>query len=231
MIDESKIIFFTGAPGSKWSAFAHLLSFSSKFSINTSDRSLDREYQHTTSKVKHQGTYWGPGNQFGGNFHNINNMSKKDILDEIEKPYADKNWDQYRIIKCHQFSINLDYIKTTFPTSKIVIVLRPDAQCELGWLSSGGFDLITYPDYHTYYKNPNILKEQIIIENQMSKEWIVNNKLDLNVVDEKYWLDKWGVARNSPEIDTYMSSMEKRFSRKDNKYYWNFDIIAADYNF
>ena len=50
-VDESKLIFFTGAPGSKWSATAHLLALSGLYNINTSDYNDDRIYTHPGPQI------------------------------------------------------------------------------------------------------------------------------------------------------------------------------------
>lgn len=67
-IDESKLIFFTGAPGSKWSAVAHLLALSGRYNINISDYNDDRVYTHPGPKISHLGSYWGPGFGVGEKF-------------------------------------------------------------------------------------------------------------------------------------------------------------------
>ena len=70
-MDESKLIFYTGAPGSKWSATAHLITMNKKYPINTSDYSAERTYTHVQRDVSHLGAYWGPGNDIGENFHQL----------------------------------------------------------------------------------------------------------------------------------------------------------------
>lgn len=225
-MNEEKLIFYTGAPGSKWSAVAHLITKSTKYSFNTSDYSSERIFLHKKHKTAHHGCYWGPGNEYGKNFHLLDTLSKDEILSEIDKPYSDKNRDQYRLIKCHHFSLHLDFIKTTFPKSKILIVLRTDQLCESGWLSAGGFESISYPNYSTYYKNKEILRERIHEENQSSKKFIFENNLELCGINEKYWIDKWGVTRSTKEIDIYMKSLEKNLYEK-----FTMDTMISCYNF
>ncbi len=98
-MDESKLIFFTGAPGSKWSATAHILSHNKKMPINTSDYSDSRVYTHPVPGVSHLGAYWGPGFEFGNKFDKIDKLSKDEIINEIEKPYKDNSYSKFRIIK------------------------------------------------------------------------------------------------------------------------------------
>lgn len=229
MIDESKLIFYTGAPGSKWSATAHLLTLNKKIKINTSDYSQDRIYTHSDIGISHLGAYWGPGNGMGEKFDNLSQLSKEEILFEIDKPYTDKNWNEYRLIKCHHFSSQLNYIKETFPSSKIIIILRPDIQCFKGWLGAGGFDGITYPDYKTFYKNKEILEKKIEEENDAAKNFINSNNLDIHTIREKFWKDTWSIDRNTEDIDRYMRSIEMRQTRGITR--WNFDTTMSLYNF
>ena len=43
-MDETKLVFFTGAPGSKWSAVAHVIAQSRKYKFDTGDYAPDRQY-------------------------------------------------------------------------------------------------------------------------------------------------------------------------------------------
>ena len=221
-MDESKLIFFTGAPGSKWSAFAHILSHNNILPINTSDYANDRIYTHPVPNVSHLGAYWGPGFRWGENFHRINELSKDEIIAEIDKPYSDKNWEQYRIIKCHQFSLNLDWIKENFPTSKIMIVLRPNSVCANAWISAGGWD-ITYPTYQSYYKNDDTLREKTLTELQAAKTFINKHNIDMSVVTQRYWYHRWGIEKNTTELELYMNSIER-----SPKGIWHYDTTVAE---
>lgn len=228
-MDESKLIFYTGVPGCKWSATAHILTHNTKFPINTSDYTEDRVYTHSDVNVSHYGAYWGPGNGLGEKFDNLSALSKDEILAEIDKPYADKNWDQYRLVKCHHFTSQLDVIKEMFPSSKIMVVLRPDLICFRSWLGAGGFEGITYPNYTTFYKNKETLEQKIEEENHAAKDFIHRHDLDIHVVREKYWKTYWGIERSTEELDRYIRSIEMRQTRNGAR--WNYDVLTAHYNF
>jgi hypothetical protein len=223
-MDESKLIFFTGAPGSKWSATAHILSHNKLLPVNTSDYSKDRTYTHPAPSwtVSHLGAYWGPGFGLGEQFDKINQLSKDEILSEIDKPYTDKNWEQYRIIKCHQFALNLDWIKENFPTSKIMIVLRPNRVCSEGWLTAGGWD-ITYPNYRPYYKDDATFKKLALQELQAAKTFIDKHDLEMQVVTQHYWRKRWGITKETEELEKYINSIEK-----SPKGVWHYDTTIAE---
>lgn len=223
-MDESKLIFFTGAPGSKWSATAHILSHNKILPINTSDYANDRVYAHPSPSwnVKHLGAYWGPGFGWGEKFDKIDQLSKDEIIAEIDKPYADKRWDKYRIVKCHQFANNLDFIRETFPESKIMIVLRPNAVCANAWIDAGGWN-ITYPVYKPYYKDNDTLRVKVSEELQNAKGFITQHNLEMQVITDSYWLNRWGIEKNTPELELYMNSITR--SPKD---IWHYDTTVAE---
>lgn len=233
MIDESKIIFYTGVPGSKWSAFSHVLTHTPYLNINTSDYDPEKTYTHYDtgfSGISHQGAYWGPGNGIGERFHEINQLTKEEILEEIEKPYKDKNWDQYRIVKCHQFALNLNYIKQTFPKSKILIVMRDDNISYWSWMKAGGFEKITYPNYSEYYKDPDTIKSKIAEENYFTRLFVQENNLKIDVVREQYFKERWGISKVNDELTNYISSLEGRPDKEIN-FRYTLDITVSEYNF
>ena len=149
-MDESKLIFLTGAPGSKWSAVSWVLS--EALPVNKTDRTPDRLMVHKEAYngVRHTGVYFGPGMELGHNFHRVNELSKEEILSEIQKGWP--TWDDnlYHIVRCHQFINNFDWLVGTFSSSKFVVVTRRPEQCVAGWMSVGGID-IPYPIYKDYY--------------------------------------------------------------------------------
>ena len=237
-IDESKLIFFTGAPGSKWSAVAHLLALSGLYNINTSDYNDNRIYTHPGPQISHLGAYWGPGFGVGEAFNYIHTLDKEEIYSAIEAPYEDNNWIQHRIIKCHQFALNLDWIKENFPKSKIIIVLRPDSTCKEQWLFAGGFEGIKYPNYKEYYVNEQVLEEKIAIENAMSRKFIVENNLELHTITRaflsKYWHlesvpeDNLNITPKD-ELERYIISILR--AKGPVAPIWQLDTTIAMYNF
>jgi len=238
MIDESKLIFFTGAPGSKWSAVSFILAHSTKIKINTSDRNDNRCYAHPEkfNGVRHVGSYFGPGFEFGKNFDDLTKLTKEEFLAEIDKPWAAEESDSYRIIRCHQFVHSLDWLTENFPKSKIIVVSRHLNGCIDGWFGAGGFD-ITYPDYHEYYKDEKTMLEKMDVEIRLANKWIYKNNLSVHVAQYSHWKDIWGidnVAADS-ELDRYIRSLNsynptsndplKNIKFDVNLSYWNFEDI------
>ncbi len=235
MYDESKLIFFTGAPGSKWSAVSNIIAKNKIMPINISDYTDDRVYTHVSSPVQHLGAYWGPGQEYGQKFDQLDTLTKEEIIQEIDGPYADKTWDTHRIIKCHHFSLQLDYIKNTFPLAKIILVLRTEQKCFNGWKGAGGFEAINYPDYHVYYRDYDRLRSKIHDEVTAANNWIGKNNLYIHVLHRAYWKKYWGLESKEEHdfLDFYMSSIEKNQPKAKNNFTgkYNFDVNIATYNF
>ena len=161
---DDQLIFFIGAPGSSWSRIASILEYSPKLLLNLSDHTSEREYYIKNSKswshlVNHQGSYFGTGMEFGYRFESPQDFYNKiSFKKEIAKAFTEHNEFKNYLIKSHSLAYNLDWLVETFPTSKIIFVIKqPIEECVEWWQSAGGFD-ITYPKYD-WYKNKDLLKE------------------------------------------------------------------------
>ena len=149
----SDYIFFTGAPGSKWSGLAKWLYWSP--SIDQSDyKFVDREYfKDKNSYPMHTGSYFDPGMEFN--------------LGEWDKPFIG---DKTKLIKSHAIAEDLSYFKN-YP---IIMVHRDDKTCIDWWYEAGGFD-ISYPDYKPYYKDRKTMWEKIQAQNIGIRQFIRSN--------------------------------------------------------
>jgi len=207
-MDESKLVFFTGAPGSKWSAVAHVMAQSKKYLFDTGDYADDRQYAHFNDPdiIPHRGSYFGPGFPWGDNFNKLDKLSKEEIFKEIDSAWITQN-NGYKIIKCHQFSIDLPKIYKMFPNSKYVIVYRSNENCEEGWFGAGGFD-IPYPRYKEAYTNRETMIKEMAHENRHNLMFIHENKLTMNICNEGYWKNVWGVDTEDQMILKYIRMIE-----------------------
>ena len=145
-----KHIFFTGAPGSRWSGIAQIIESIPGFNI--SDRRADREYTHNNYSG-HKGAYFGRG------------MECECITNG---DYIDRQWSEQggcKLIKSHEWAFNLADIrrKKAWKDSWVMMVYRPDMSCYSWWHEAGGFN-IKYPNYSAY-KNSNNMLTEIIRQN------------------------------------------------------------------
>lgn len=149
---KSDYIFFTGAPGSKWSGLAKWLYWSPD--IDQSDYSSEREYFRPGDEFPgHTGAYFDPGMEFD--------------LGEWDKPF---NGEGIKLIKSHTIAENLDSYKE-YP---IVMVLRNPMISFTWWLEAGGFD-ITYPSYK-WYKDKSFMWDRIVSQNYGIVKFIKENE-------------------------------------------------------
>jgi hypothetical protein len=166
-----KYIFVAGAPGSKWSSVVKNIYYSP--SIDNSDYRDEWTYYHDASgkmELMHLGAYFDPGMECNLP-ENLNELSRAELEKIFDQPF-DTDATGIRIIKSHVFSNHIDHLRATFPEVPIVLVYRADDACLGWWVKCGHFD-ITYPLYHSYYKN---LKEMAKVIKQQNNG-IVNASL------------------------------------------------------
>ena len=231
MIKDNKLIFWTGAPGSKWSATAWCLSKTKRLDIDSSDQAEHRCYIVNDKRwpgIRHVGSYFGPGMEFGHNFHKINTLTKDEIKEEISKVF-DEN-DKFKIVRCHQFVYHLDWIRDTFPESKIVVVWRKPEISWNGWISAGGFD-ITHPNYNEYYKDEETAKKLIYEEAYLGSKWMFDNDLNIHVACKSHYVNHWGIpftgaiVRNIRQIEGWFEIMPNPYANI------KYDVLLGYHNF
>jgi len=134
-------IFYTGVPGSRWSGIAQWLERVVP-GFNISDRTAERTFGHCVAHpglpAGHEGAYFGTGMEF-----------KTELTDPA---YLDSPWTEpggCRIVKSHEWSLQLDKIKELYPNDWIMLVYRPDEVSSAWWHTIGGFN-IQYPRYDHY---------------------------------------------------------------------------------
>jgi hypothetical protein len=181
-------IFFTGAPGSRWSGIAQAIETIPGFNI--SDRNSDREYLHNTYSG-HKGVYFG---------------RKMECDINTNGNYIDRQWEESggcKLIKSHEWAFHLTDIREKEPwaDSWVMMVYRPDMACYSWWHEAGGFN-IKYPNYSAYKSSNNMLTEIIkqnaaILEYGMinnckweyfTSSWISEN-FDVEIPVTKVWPD------------------------------------------
>lgn len=181
----NKYIFIIGAPGSKWSSVTKNIYYSPD--VDNSDYSDARTYHHdATGKMElmHLGAYFDPGMEFGDFFDKLDQHTKEECEAEFDRAF-DVNDRGVRIVKSHVFANHIDFIKKTWPECPIVLCYRNNDECLGWWVKCGQFD-ITYPLYHSYYKDlrtmASIIAKQntgILKADSIYKTKYPNNNLEL----------------------------------------------------
>ena len=171
-------IFFTGAPGSRWSGISQDLEKNPE--MNISDRNTNKEYNHPAYQG-HRGAY------FGFKWREMEWEAR------LDSDYLDSAWSENhdtKIIKCHDWCYMLDEIKEKFPKDWILMTYRPDHDCYAWWFEVGGFN-ISYPNYQSYKSNAQMLAS-IIEQNAMMLEWVHKNNYTWQPYTRKWVLDNFG---------------------------------------
>jgi hypothetical protein len=156
-----KYIFVAGAPGSKWSSVVKNIYWSAD--LDHTDYSEKRTYYHDASgrmDLMHLGVYFDPGMEFALP-ENLSALTKQQLENIFDQPFTGTG---IRIIKSHLFSEYIDFLKATWPEVPIVTVDRSDDACLGWWVKCGHFD-ITYPEYHTYFRDLRTMAEIIKRQN------------------------------------------------------------------
>jgi hypothetical protein len=131
--------------------------------------------------------YFGPGMELGQRFHELHQLSDEEIFEEAQMAYSEKRPGDLHIIKCHQFSTQLDYIAERFPNQRLMMVYRPDEICYDWWMTIGGFE-IKYPRYD-WYENPTQMRSHIANENRHILAFCERNGLKLELFTPQ-WVEK-----------------------------------------
>jgi hypothetical protein len=158
-----KYIFLAGAPGSKWSSVSKNIYYSP--SIDRSDYRDEWTYYHDASgqrELMHLGAYWDPGMACPLP-EDLTVLNRSQLEESFDYPF-DKHASGIRIIKSHIFCNHIDFLRTTFSESPIVLVHRSNDACLGWWVKCGHFD-ITYPKYDKYYQNLREMSRIIVEQN------------------------------------------------------------------
>ena len=166
-------VFFTGAPGSRWSGISQTIRDTWEDADN-SDLTPDKSYTHHKYSG-HRGNYYGPGMLNGQwlsyEFGSFNLWQK-----EIAKSFKGLP-NSVKVILSHNFAYYLDDIVKTFPDSKLVLCYRPNDVCYNWWHEAGGWG-ITYPSYEWYVDNTN-MKHEIEKQNKAILDFCYKKGLTL----------------------------------------------------
>lgn len=186
---SDNLVWFTGAPGSKWSGSANILQAIAKLNFNITDRSPEREYRHTgptelAKSITHTGVYFGPGHGFGENFDKLDVLKISDVEDTIIAEWKEPEQGKL-LVKSHFFSHHLDYIANTWVNSPIIMIVRPNHKCESGWFGAGGWD-IKYPNYKPFYKDDETMKFMIAEHNRKIYEFCKFRNISLAKLNTDY---------------------------------------------
>lgn len=183
-------IFFTGAPGSRWSGVSQVFR-DSLDTVDNSDLTPDKSYQHHLYRG-HVGNYYGPGMLYA-DWLGTQLGTREQWEAEIARSYSDLSR-PVKLVLSHNFAYYLDELVEMFPESKLVLCHRADDQCFEWWHAAGGWD-IDYPNYR-WYKNDVTMREEIRKQNHAILNFVREKNLTLEQPNCDFFRQYFGVDRD-----------------------------------
>lgn len=185
----NKYIFFTGAPGSRWSGVSQVFR-DNWTNIDNTDLTPEKTYKHHLYSG-HIGNYYGPGMLYS-DWLDTEFGSREQWETEIAASYNGDN--PVKLIMSHHFAYWLDEFVEVFPDSPMVLCYRTDQECFDWWHEAGGWD-ISYPNY-TWYKDNNKMMQEIHKQNSAILEFAKRKNLQLTQPDVDFFRQHFDIDRD-----------------------------------
>ena len=182
-------IFFTGAPGSRWSGVSQILRNNIP-GVDNTDCTPEKTYMHHLYSG-HTGNYYGPGMLYG-RWLDTQFGTREQWEQEIADSYTGSN--PVKLILSHNFAHYLDELVRVFPSSKLVLCYRDDRACYDWWHAVGGWN-IAYPDY-SWYRNNDRMLEEIQKQNKQILDFVAQKELKLEQPSRDFLRQHFDVDRD-----------------------------------
>jgi hypothetical protein len=201
-MNNKKYIFLTGVPGSRWGRIEQMMYQVSDL-VDTSCRQ-NHQQNLPAHSTRHIYTFWGPFHEHGDQFDQLSLLGPDRVMAEIDAAYDPADSRPYRIIRCHWFSYQLDWIRTNMPWVDIIMMFREPEMSFRWWHESGGWD-ISYPNY-AWYSNDLVLRRQIMTEHKLMLKFMREQGLqqDINLGQPHEWFQK-----HMPEVSEHFTGTIK----------------------
>jgi hypothetical protein len=183
-------IFFTGAPGSRWSGVSQVFR-DNLIGVDNSDLTPNRTYKHHLYSG-HVGNYYGPGMLYG-DWLDTKFGSREQWETEIARSYTDDS-KPVKLVLSHNFAHYLDDLVKTFPESKLVLCYRRSDLCFDWWHAAGGWD-IGYPNY-SWYKNDDTMKQEIQKQNRAILDFAKQKNLKLEQPNRDFFRNNFNIDKD-----------------------------------
>ena len=196
----SRYTFLTGAPGSRCSGVAQLIT--DNYNYDKSDESSARQYVHGKF-TGHKGSYFGPGMELGEDFHRLEQSYVDRLRFEAmcNSAFHNPQSIQTKMIKCHQFAYGLDWLKKNVPSSNILLVKREtNASFDL-WKEAGGWK-ITYPNYQWYIDDAH-MRHYIDTEIRLADMFVDKTNNSWSHFTEEWLTENFGTHSIKIPMDKY----------------------------
>jgi len=125
--------------------------------------------------------------ELGHEFHRLESFYGNDIKsfrEMCDRAFEERN-SKTKMIKCHQFAYNLDWLHENIINSNILLVKRGNQECFDWWKQAGGWD-ISYPNYQWYVDDLH-MQHYIEAENKLAEEFV--NQATILPIEFYLWSD------------------------------------------
>lgn len=202
---NKRYLFLTGVPGSRWGRLERMLYKAAPGLVDMSSN-LNYLQDNPEHGTQHVYTFWGPYHQHGDEFDQLSLLGPERIMAEIESAYSEHNAPEpLRIIRCHWFAYQLDWIAENLPEVDIMMVMREPEMSFRWWIESGGWD-INYPSYK-WFSTSEVLKREIMTQTKLMQKFIKERGLtiDYNLKESEKWM-----AKHMPEVTLVNSNIQNQ---------------------
>jgi len=188
--------FVAGVPGSSWSMLSHRLKIVLDHDLTDVDENRQHSAPHRDSSkggvLTHFGSYFGPFNEFGEYFDDIdNNYTVESFYAECRRPFINSTNLKTKCIRSHWFSYNLDWLWENCKGNSLFLIYKESQGAVDWWLKRGGWD-IKHPVY-SWYENTERLTEKVIEENNNLLKFAQEKNLVWEEYHEDWWEERFGV--------------------------------------
>jgi hypothetical protein len=204
MKKNKKYIFLVGVPGSRWGRIESMLYQLNSDLIDVSCKSPHQQ-DHPEHGTQHIYTFWGPYHEHGDQFDRLDLLGPQEVMRQIDAAYDDNDPRPYRIVRCHWFSYQLDWIRENMPWIDVLMVFREPEMSYRWWIQSGGWD-ISYPNY-AWYGTDQVLRRQIMVE----------HKLMMKFAREQGLKQTHHLGKALEWFDNFMPEMSRTFKHQNLK--------------
>lgn len=196
---NKRYIFLTGVPGSRWGRIEQMMYQNA----DIIDVSCKQNHQQNDpgQGTSHIYTFWGPYHEHGDGFDRLDLLGPNEVMRQIDQAYHPLDSRPVRIIRCHWFAYQLDWIAKNMPWVDILLAFREPEMSYRWWHESGGWD-ISYPTYE-WFGTDTVLKREIMTQHKLMIKFMRERGLSqtFSLADCDKWIKAW-----MPEYYTQITS-------------------------
>lgn len=197
-----KYVFVCGVPGSCWGWPINYLYEACDLVDTTSSKPWRINNNQPCAAIHKDTLFAGPYHEIGEMFDQLRLFpNKQAIFSEIDSAFDHTIEHKIRVVQCHWFSYQLDWIVENLPEVDILLGMRNPEMSFNHWHNGGGWK-IEHPSYK-WYNNSQTLWRQSQIEHKLMQQFVKQH--DLRIING--WGADW-VEWHWPELAPYVDKLK-----------------------